>query len=220
VTVDLRGPSQVRRTSATRRRIAAHMVSSLATSPHAATAMEVRFDSTRGVLPRVVWACAQAMGHYPLINASWEADGIRVFEEVHIGVAVDLLYEGLVVPVVRQASRLDPAALADRIADLHARAHARSLGVADLTGGTFTVSSLGRSGTLFTVPVINQPQAAILSCDTVAPRPVVLDDGTVGVAPVGVLTLSFDHRVFDGAYAAAYLSHVRTLLNPHQPPRS
>lgn len=222
---DPRGPSVVRRAGPTRRRIAEHMVRSLATSPHAATAVEVRYDAVEAVRRAsparpsaqayTAWAAIRALAEFPLLNASWEDGSIRVFEHVNLGVAVDVNHQGLLVPVIRRAQDLDAGELHERIAELGGRAHARRLGVADLTGGTFTLSSLGRSGTLFTIPVINQPQAAILSMDTIAARPVVADRGDgprVEVGRVGVLTLSFDHRVLDGAYAAAYLGRVRELL--------
>ncbi|ROO60125.1 2-oxoacid dehydrogenase/acyltransferase catalytic subunit [Micromonospora sp. Llam0] len=178
------------------------MVRSLATSPHAAMAVEVRFDAVEadratrgsrppGMLAYLARATAQALTEFPMVNASWEEAGIRVFEQVNLGIAVDLRHEGLVVPVVHRTNELD------------------------LTGGTFTLSSLGRSGTLFTVPVINQPQAAILSFDSVADRPVVVRDGgrpRLDVGRVAVLTASFDHRVFDGAYCAAFLGRIRHLV--------
>jgi len=222
----------VRRASGIRRRIAEHMVRSLATSPHAATAVEVRYDAVEAarrasaappsVLACTAWAVVRALADFPHVNASWEDGAIRVFEHVNLGVAVDLNHEGLVVPVVHGAHGLDVAGLHERIAGLTAKARAGGLRVADMAGGTFTVSSLGRSGTLFTIPVINQPQAAILSMDTIASRPVVVEDaGGPRIEPgrVAVLTLSFDHRVFDGAYAAAFLARVRELLeNPGEMP--
>ncbi|MFV2084681.1 2-oxo acid dehydrogenase subunit E2 [Micromonospora sp. LOL_021] len=223
---DPRGPGELVRPDGLRRRIAAHMVRSLATSPHAAMAVEVRFDAVEadratrgsrppGMLAYLARATAQALTEFPMVNASWEEAGIRVFEQVNLGIAVDLRHEGLVVPVVHRANELDLTTLHDRITDVTARTHQRRLGVTDVTGGTFTLSSLGRSGTLFTVPVINQPQAAILSFDSVADRPVVVRDGgrpRLDVGRVAVLTASFDHRVFDGAYCAAFLGRIRHLI--------
>lgn len=219
---DPRGPSTLRHATGIRRRIAEHMVRSLATSPHAATAVEVRFDAveaarqaspTRPSVPAcTAWAVTRALADFPHLNSSWEDGSIRVFDHVNLGVAVDLNHEGLVVPVIHAAHELTLTDLHHRITDLTTRAHAGKLRIADMTGGTFTLSSLGRSGTLFTIPVINQPQSAILSMDTITPRPVVTDNTRIEIARVAVLTLSFDHRVFDGAYAAAFLARVRTLL--------
>ncbi|MFI6710716.1 2-oxo acid dehydrogenase subunit E2 [Nonomuraea sp. NPDC050478] len=222
VTTDPRGPSTVRRASGIRRRTAEHMVRSLATSPHAAMAVEVRFDAVeaarrasaaRPAVPAyTAWAVTRALADFPLVNSSWEDGSIRVFEHVNLGVAVDMSHEGLVVPVIRGAHELDVEGLHERITEVTGRARSRALGVADMAGGTFTLSSLGRSGTLFTIPVINQPQAAILSMDTIARRPVVADGSRVEAGLVAVLTMSFDHRVFDGAYAAAFLARVRERL--------
>jgi 2-oxoglutarate dehydrogenase E2 component (dihydrolipoamide succinyltransferase) len=108
------------------------------------------------------------------------------------------------------------AALADAVAALAAKARAKHLSTEDLTGGTFTITNVGAYGTLVTAPVINQPQVAILSTDGVRMRPVALatatGEWTIGVHPVGTLSLSFDHRAFDGAYASAFLARVRDIL--------
>ena len=130
--------------------------------------------------------------------------------------AVDVDFEALVVPVVPDAGSKRLRALADDMAGLATKARSKRLTADDLTGGTFTITNVGSYGTLVTAPVINQPQVAILSTDGVKMRPVALrapsGDWTIAVHPVGTLSLSFDHRAFDGAYAAAFLARVRDIL--------
>nr|MDQ6910811.1 2-oxo acid dehydrogenase subunit E2 [Actinomycetota bacterium] len=135
---------------------------------------------------------------------------------VHLGFAVDLNFEGLIVPVVREAETKRLGAIAASLADLASRARSRELSADDISGGTFTITNPGPFGTLITAPVINQPQVAILSTDGVKKRPVAVElpDGTDAVAihPVGNLALSFDHRAVDGAYASAFLGRCREIL--------
>jgi pyruvate dehydrogenase E2 component (dihydrolipoamide acetyltransferase) len=137
-----------------------------------------------------------------------------VFSRLNLGVAVDLDFEGLIVPVVRGVAERSLADLARAIEDLAARARARRLTPDEVAHGTFTITNAGGFGTLFTAAIINQPQVAILSTDGVTAKPVAVarDDGSyaVEVRPVGVLTLTWDHRAFDGAYAAAFLKRLRT----------
>ena len=207
-----------------RRVTAANMLRSLATSAHALVVTEVDYTAVDGVrreaglsyLPFVARAAVDAIREFPQVNASVGDDQLVVHHAVHLGIAVDLDFTALVVPVVRDAGgkRLKP--IADEVDSLAARARAKRLTTDDLTGATFTITNVGRHGTLVTAPIINQPQVAILSTDGVAMRPVAvpLPDRTwgIGVHPVGNLCLSFDHRAFDGAYAAAFLSLVRDVL--------
>jgi pyruvate dehydrogenase E2 component (dihydrolipoamide acetyltransferase) len=156
-----------------------------------------------------------AFARFPLLNAHVRADAVDVHDAVHLGVAVDLDFEGLVVPVVRHADDLRLPALADALADRARQARAGTLEADDYAGGTFTLTNAGRYGTLFTAPIINPPQAGILSTDGVRVRPVAVPvEGGHGLAfhPVGNLALSFDHRAFDGAYASAFLATVRDTL--------
>ena len=135
---------------------------------------------------------------------------------VNLGIAVDLDFEGLVVPVVHDADTLRLWALATTFAELSQRARDRKLAPTDIADGTFTITNAGGYGTLITGPIINQPQVAILSTDGVrmAPVAIPLPDGDHGVAvhPVGNLALSFDHRANDGAYASAFLARVKNIL--------
>lgn len=216
-----------------RRQTAAHMVKSKATSPHVLQAVEVDFERVeearraRGegwrsregfaltYLPFIARAVCEAIAEFPKVNASFTDDALVVHRRVHLGVAVDLNFEGLMVPVIRDAQKLDAASLAREIHRLAAAARAGTLVPDEVTGGTYTLSNSGPFGTLITAPVISQPQVAILSTDGVRKKPVVLESAggdTIAIRPVGVLAQSFDHRAFDGAYSAAFLRRVKEIL--------
>ena len=217
-----------------RKATARHMVGSKATSPHVLTAMEVDFDavdrlrsaekdawraaegSSLTYLPFIVAALAEALAAFPRLNASVGDDELIVHGDVNLAVAVDLGFEGLVAPVVRKVGDLSIRDLARSIHEVAGRARDRKLVRADLVGGTFTVTNPGQYGTLFQFPIINQPQVAILSTDGVARKPAVVVDAdgveTVGVRPLGILALAWDHRAFDGAYAAAFLQDLKRIL--------
>ena len=207
-----------------RRATAEHMVRSLATSAHTLVATEVDYHQVDPVrrraalsfLPFVARAAIDALGEFPHLNASVGDDQLIVHRRIHLGVAVDVGFEALVVPVVRDAGDLRLPALADAVATQAEKARAKRLTGEDLSGGTFTITNVGGYGTVVTAPVINQPQVAILSTDSVRMRPAAVrsatGEWTVAVHPLGNLSLSFDHRAFDGAYAAAFLARVRELL--------
>ena len=217
-----------------RRRTAEHMVRSKQTSAHAMVAVEVdymaveaarlparrRFKEAEGFsltyLPFIGRAVVDALEEWPYLNSSVSEDQLIVHGEVNLGVAVDLDFEGLLVPVVHRAEEKRLVGLARDIADLASRARSKRLTMDDISGGTFTLTNAGGYGTLITVPVINQPQVAILSTDGVRKRPVAvaLPDGSDGIAvhPVGNLVMSWDHRAVDGAYAAAFMAKVRDIL--------
>jgi 2-oxoglutarate dehydrogenase E2 component (dihydrolipoamide succinyltransferase) len=210
--------------TAIRRTIGRNLVSSLATAAHTLVVVEVDFARVEPVkertgltwLPFIARAVIDAVADFPLLNAHVTPEGLDVHDAVHLGVAVDLDFEGLVVPVVRNANDLRLAALAAALKESAAAAREHRLAADDYAGGTFTLTNAGRYGTLLTAPIINQPQAAILSTDGVKVRPVAvpLADGGHGLAfhPVGNLALSFDHRAFDGAYASAFAAQVRDTL--------
>jgi pyruvate dehydrogenase E2 component (dihydrolipoamide acetyltransferase) len=217
-----------------RKATARHMVGSKATSPHVLTAMEVDYDavdrlrvvekeawraaegSSLTYLPFIVAALAEALATFPRLNASVGDDELIVHGDVNLAVAVDLGFEGLVAPVVRRVGDLSIRDLARSIHEVAGRARDRRLVPDDLAGGTFTVTNPGQYGTLFQFPIINQPQVAILSTDGVARKPAVVVDAdgveTVGVRPLGILALAWDHRAFDGAYAAAFLQDLKRIL--------
>ncbi|MEE8496788.1 MAG: dihydrolipoamide acetyltransferase family protein [Xanthomonadales bacterium] len=216
-----------------RRATAAHMLRSKSTSPHVLQTIEADFsavdrlrlqkrDSWRedhgfslSYLPFVARAVCLAIGEFPHINASVDGDTLVVHSAINLAFAVDLNFAGLVAPVIRDAAELKVSALAHRINNVVKRARNNKLSADDLSGGTYTLSNPGPYGTLFTAPIINQPQVAILSIDGIAKRPVVIEGpegDSLGIRPVGVLAQSFDHRAFDGAYSAAFLNRLKSLL--------
>jgi pyruvate dehydrogenase E2 component (dihydrolipoamide acetyltransferase) len=217
-----------------RRRTAEHMVRSKATSPHAFIANEVDFESVERVrkawgerfkaeegfaltyLPFVARATVEALRDFPLLNASVDDDSLLVHAEVNLGIAVDLSHEGLIVPVIHRAEEVTLRGVARRIRDLAERARGRQLNADDIAGGTFSITNDGPFGTYFTVPIINQPQVAILATDGIARRPVVVTqpDGSESIAihSTGILGVSWDHRAVDGAYVSLFLAKVAELL--------
>ncbi|HZD64977.1 MAG TPA: 2-oxo acid dehydrogenase subunit E2 [Acidimicrobiales bacterium] len=217
-----------------RRRTAEHMVRSKATSAHTLTAIEVdyegieavrrnakdRFKSEEGVsltyLPFIARAVADVIREFPHLNASVGDDALIVHRDLHLGIAVDLGDEGLIVPVVHDAGDKRLRLLAREGADLAQRARSRKLSADDIAGGTFTITNPGPFGTFMTVPIINQPQVAILSTDGAKRRPVAvtMPDGSEGIAihSTGILALSFDHRAVDGAYASRFMARVKEVI--------
>ncbi|MDQ6725811.1 MAG: 2-oxo acid dehydrogenase subunit E2 [Actinomycetota bacterium] len=214
-----------------RRRTAEHMVRSQATSAHVLTAVEVDFEAVDRVrrahresfkaeegfsltyLPFVSRAVIDAIRDFPHVNASVGDNELIVHRRIHLGIAVDINFEGLIVPVIHDGDGKRLRSIAREIADLAAKARSKKLSADEISGSTFTITNPGGYGTMITAPVINQPQVAIISTDGVKKRPVVVEqpDGSDAIAihPVGTLALSFDHRAFDGAYASAFLARVR-----------
>jgi len=217
-----------------RRLTGGHMVMSKSVSPHAFSVVEVDYanvDATRGkvkadwkategfsltYLPFITRAVVDALAEFPHLNASVGDDELVVHNYIDIGIAVDLDYQGLLVPVVRAAETKRLRAIAREISDLANRARSRKLSPDEISGGTFTITNNGSSGSVLTMAIINQPQVAILSTDAIVRKPVVavLPDGTeaIVVHPVGHLAMTWDHRAFDGAYAAGFLSRVKQIL--------
>jgi pyruvate dehydrogenase E2 component (dihydrolipoamide acetyltransferase) len=209
-----------------RRRTAERLRRSLDTAVHTLVVVDVDYsevERARAAAPRrlshlpfVARAVVDAIGSFPHVNATLTTEALVVRRAVHLGIAVDLEFSGLVVPVIRDAQDRRLPELARDIADVAERARGRELGPDDLAGGTFTITNAGRYGTLLTAPVINGDQVAIVSTDGVRPRPVAVADPNggyvVAVHPVGNLCLSFDHRAYDGAYASAFLSTVKATL--------
>jgi pyruvate dehydrogenase E2 component (dihydrolipoamide acetyltransferase) len=211
-----------------------HMLMSLATSPHAFSVVEVDYagvDKVRDAvqqewqgaegfmltyLPFISRAVIDAFADFPHMNATVGDGELVVHRYVDLGIAVDLNYQGLLVPVVRDADTKRLRAIAREIFDLASRAKNRRLSPDEIQGGTFTLSNNGSAGSVLTAAIINQPQVAILSTDAIKRRPVAVDlgGGEEGIAihPVGNLAMSWDHRAFDGAYAARFLVRVREIL--------
>ncbi len=162
-------------------------------------------------LPFVVAAVAEALKERPRLNSRWDGGRLYVSRRVHIGIAV-ATSEGLVVPVVHDADGLGVGAIAARIHELAERARRQALRLEDVQGGTFTVNNTGALGSVVSYPIINHPQAAILTTEAIVRRPVVTDDGDVAVRSVMNVGLAFDHRVCDGADASAFLGAVKSRL--------
>jgi pyruvate dehydrogenase E2 component (dihydrolipoamide acetyltransferase) len=163
-----------------------------------------------GYTDLIVHLTAKALGRHPLLNARWQPDGIVLCSGVHVGVAVET-EAGLIVPVVRDANRLTIDQLAARFADLADRARSRRLHAEELQGGTFTVTNLGMYGIDAFTPIINLPECAVLGVGRVVTEPAV-HEGQVVPRPMVTLSLTFDHRVVDGAPAARFLDDVRRLI--------
>ena len=217
-----------------RRRTAEHMVRSKATSAHVYASIETDYEAVERVrraakdewraaegfgltyLPFITRAVVDAIAEYPEVNATFGENELIVHHDVNLGIAVDLDFKGLMVPVVQQADSKRLRAIAREISDLAGRARAKKLSPDEIAGGTFTITNPGPFGTALTLPIINQPQVAILSTDGVKRRPVVVTgaDGEEAIAihSVGNVTLTWDHRAFDGAYAASFLNRIRELL--------
>ena len=187
-----------------RRVIAEHMARAHAEVPPVTWVEECDFEDVplERLLPTVVKACADALVEFPELNARFDDDAIVYLDRYDIGVAVQT-DDGLVVPVVRRANEKSVDELGTEIAALAERARTGSLGAEDLRGSTFTVSSAGKLAGLFQTPIVNHPEVAILSIGRVAPRAVVRD-GEIVVRRSGALAITFDHRVVDGARAAAF----------------
>ena len=216
-----------------RRRSAAAMASAWQAVPHVLQAVEVdysRVDSARRgkgaawkaregfdltYLPFLAWATCQALLRYDQLNARIDGDTLVVSRRIHLGIAVDLDHDGLVVPVIRDAQDRNVPALAREIRRLAVGARSNKLRPDDFAQPTYTLSNSGVFGTLITAPLVNPPQVAILSTDGVSKRPVVVESAegdSIAIRPVGVLAQSFDHRAIDGAYSAAFLQELKRIV--------
>ena len=178
---------------------------------------KAREGASLSYLPSITKAAVEALAQFPKVNATidTEAGTITYPDAEHVGIAVDT-DKGLLVPVIRDAGTLSVGGLAKKIADLAARTRASQVTPDELTGGTFTITNYGSTGTLFDTPIINQPQVAILGTGALVKRPVVLNDAELGeivaVRDMMYLSLSYDHRLVDGADAARFLSTVKARL--------
>lgn len=202
-----------------RKTIADRMVKSRQTSAHVTTFFESDFSSIAKFregrnltyLPFVVQAAARALRDVPIVNSSWGEEGIVVKKDIHMGIAT-ALQDGLLAPVIRHADRKGLTQLAKEIADLADRARSKKLSPEEVQGGTFTITNHGGFGSLFSTPIIHQPQIAILGVGAVQKRAVVIDDA-IAVRSMGYLSLSFDHRVIDGATADQFMAKIKRYLD-------
>jgi len=214
--------------SVMRRSIAEHMSRSLATSPHAWTMQEVDvtelvryreaekegFRDRHGLsltyLPFVIQVLCDALREFPYLNSTWTDDGIVLKKYLHVGVAV-AIPDGLIVPVIRDADRLGLIDLVRAVNDLAQRARSKQLKPEEVQGGTFTLNNTGATGSVASQPIINQPQAAILTTESIVKRPVVIGDG-IAVRHIMNMCLSFDHRIVDGILSGQFLGSIKRRL--------
>ena len=211
-----------------RRKIAEHMVMSKRIAPHVHSAFEVDFtrvDEIRRAkkieyekaggkltyMSFITKACADALKKVPIVNASVDGTDIIYKKDINIGVAVALEW-GLIVPVVKNADRMNLLEISKAIADLAARARDKKLKPEDVQGGTFTITNPGVFGALFGMAIINQPQVAILGVGAVQKRAVVLDDDAIAIRLRAYLTIGYDHRVIDGAVADEFMQVVKKTI--------
>ncbi len=226
-----------------RKMIAEHMVRSKQTSAHVSTFSEVdvtnivkwrnankkKFQEQTGVrltyTPIFIEAFIKAIGEYPLINSSVDGDEIHLKKDINFGLAVALGEGGkggLIVPVIKQAQDKNLPGLAKAVNDLAHKARNKDLSPDDLVGGTITLTNYGSVGNLMGTPIINQPQVAILGTGVIEKRPVVIETeqgDMIGIRHMMFLSMSYDHRIIDGAHGGAFTSRVKQLLEEFDPNR-
>src|SRR5207302_4869127 len=225
---------EVVRINAVRRSIAERMVKSVQTSPHVWTMVEVdmtglvqyreaekeAFRGRHGVnltyLPFVAQVLCEALHEFPFLNSSWTDEGIILKKYVNLGVAVAVPPDGLIVPVVKDADRMGFTDLVRAITDLTERARSKHLKPEDVQGGTFTLNNTGATGSMASMPIINQPQAAILTTESILRRPVVIGEG-VAIRHMMNMCMSFDHRILDGQMAGQFTNWIKKRLEEWTP---
>jgi pyruvate dehydrogenase E2 component (dihydrolipoamide acetyltransferase) len=210
-----------------RRKIAEHMVLSAHTSPHVYSVYEVNFGRVAALREKrkaeyeasgakltftafIAKVIVDALREFPMVNASIDGDNIVYKKDINLGVAV-ALDNGLIVPVIRNADEKNLLGLTRAINDLAARARSKKLNPEEVQQGTFTITNPGVFGALYGLPLINQPQVAILGVGSIDKRPVIIDDA-IAIRPVCHLTLGYDHRLIDGADAGRFLTFVKERL--------
>ena len=221
------------RLTAMRRSIAEHMVRSVTTAPHAWSLTEVDvtdlvryreaekdgFRERHGVsltyLPLILQVVTDALKANPFLNSSWTDEGILVKHYYNIGIAV-ALPDGLIVPVIKDADKLGLVDLAKAAGDLAERARNKKLKPEDVQAGTFTLNNTGALGSVAGMPIINQPQAAILTTESIIRRPVVVGDG-VAIRHMMNMCMSFDHRIIDGLQASHFTHFIKDRLQSWTP---
>ena len=219
--------------SVMRKSIAEHMVRSLATSPHAWTLQEVdvtnlvryresekdSFKARHGValtyLPFVAQVLCDALREFPWLNSSWSDEGVILKRYVNLGIAVSIP-DGLIVPVVKDADKLGFTDLVRAMNDIVERARNKQLKPEDVQNGTFTLNNTGATGSIASQPIINQPQAAIITTESIVKRPVVIDDA-IAMRHMMNMCLSFDHRIIDGMMAGQFLGTIKKRLEEWSP---
>jgi len=212
-----------------RKSIAQHMVESKHTSPHVLTVMEADMSkvikhrsANKAIFERdgvkltftayFMTAIVAGLKSYPIVNSSWNDEGVLVHKNVNLGMATSLGEDGLIVPVIKGADNLSLLAMARSINDLANRARSKKLQPDEVKGGTFTLTNHGISGSLFAFPVINQPQCGILGVGAMQKRVIVTEDDASAIRPMVYLSFVFDHRILDGASADWFLAKVKETL--------
>jgi 2-oxoisovalerate dehydrogenase E2 component (dihydrolipoyl transacylase) len=224
---------EVIRPSPTRLTIARNMLRTAQTVPSAWMVVEVdvtglvrlrqrqreAFRAREGVdltyLPFVVQVVTAALREHPMLNSEWRDDQIVLKKRINLGIAVGV-EEGLIVPVIHHADRLSLTGLAHTIDDLATRARAKKLKLEDVTGGTFTLDNTGVFGSLVSQPIINPPQAAILSTEAIVQRPVVVEE-SIAVRSIMNLCITFDHRIVDGSHVGPFMQAIKRRLEAFTP---
>jgi len=215
-----------------RRKIAEHMILSKRTSAHVHSVFEIDYLQVSKVreakkaeyeragvkltyMAFIAKAVCDALRAVPVVNSSIDGENIVYKKDVNLGIAVALDW-GLIVPVVKQAHEKNLLGLARAIADVATRARAKQLKPDEVQGGTFTITNPGVFGTLFGMPIISQPQVAILGVGMIEKRVVVIDDA-IHVRPRGYMSIGYDHRLVDGAVADEFMAHVKRTLEHFDP---
>jgi 2-oxoglutarate dehydrogenase E2 component (dihydrolipoamide succinyltransferase) len=223
---------EIRPLSVMRRKIAEHMVMSRRTSAHVHSVFHVNFSTverirqqkkadyeTLGVkltyMAFIARAVATALRRFPIVNASLDGDNIIYKKDINLGIAV-ALESGLIVPVVRHADEKNLLGLSRAIADVAARARSKQLKPEEVHDGTFTITNPGQFGSQFGMPIINQPQVAILGVGTIEKRAVVIDDA-IAIRTMAYLTLGYDHRLVDGATGDQFLAAIKEQIEQFDP---
>ncbi len=213
-----------------RQLIAEHMIRSARTSPHVTTTFEIDLNRVQSIRDQhkdnfqkregfsltftsfFVYSAALAIKQHPIVNVSVDGTDVLFKTDINIGVAVSLGEQGLIVPVIRNAGELNLLGVARRLNDVVTRARSKKLNPDDVRGGTFSITNPGSYGSLQSNPLINQPQVAMLSVGCITKRPVVLPGDLIGIRPMMIAGLTFDHRVVDGEAGARFLATFRDIL--------
>jgi len=221
------GSVEIRPLSIMRKKIAEHMILSRRTSAHVHSVFHVNFATVdalrkarkasyeaRGAkltyMSFIAKAIVDVLRRHPIVNASVDENNIIYRKDINLGIAV-AIDGGLIVPVIKNADEKNLLGLSRAIVDVAERARTKQLKPEEVHGGTFTITNPGHFGAQFGMPIINQPQVAILGVGTVEKRPVVIDDA-IGIRPMAYLTLGYDHRLIDGATADQFMADVKKAL--------
>ncbi|MFQ5400492.1 MAG: dihydrolipoamide acetyltransferase family protein [Anaerolineae bacterium] len=213
--------------SSMRRAIAEHMVRSRHTSPHVSSVFEFDFTAVAGhraahkeqfardgvhltFTAYLVAATVQALKEHPMVNSSWSERGIVLHKAINVGIAT-ALEDGLIVPVIKNADSMNLLGLARAVNDLSQRARAGQLQPDEVQGGTFTITNHGVTGSLFAMPIINQPQCGILGVGKIEKRVKVINDA-IAIRPLAYISFTFDHRILDGAAGDRFTSTIKDVI--------